>query len=142
MAKIAQNRQIALCSLWSFNQSEAGKKKQKKIVFMRPKNIVKSTNVSQSWIREIIQIVFFHLMFESVQIFGFPQIFWNSVPKSRSNIKQTVLSGTVFRKGWLNLTYSYILSRSENFILIGSAFVLNKFEYCRGDTLFEPVIYR
>ena len=28
MARITQNRRIALFSLWSFNQSEAGKKKR------------------------------------------------------------------------------------------------------------------
>ena len=39
MAKITQNRRIALFSLWSFNQGEAGKKKKRKIVFMIAKTI-------------------------------------------------------------------------------------------------------
>ena len=44
MARITQNRRIGLFLLWSFNQSEAGKKKwnniylmKRKIVFMRTK---------------------------------------------------------------------------------------------------------
>ena len=32
MARVTQNRRIALFSLWPFNQSEAGKKKKKKDV--------------------------------------------------------------------------------------------------------------
>ena len=31
MAKITQNKRIALFSSWSFNQSESGKKKKKKV---------------------------------------------------------------------------------------------------------------
>ena len=31
MAKITQNRRMALFSTWSFNQSESGKKKEKKV---------------------------------------------------------------------------------------------------------------
>ena len=64
VARITQSRRIALFSLWSFNQNEAGgkqKKKKKKeeetrcsniylmkrkIFFMIAKNIIKSTNVS------------------------------------------------------------------------------------------------
>ena len=86
-------------------------------------------------------------MFESIKIFGFLQNFLNSVPNRRSNIRQAVLFGTGFSKRMVLLkviishVYSYIFSQSENFIHIGWAFVLNKFEYCRGDTLFEPLIY-
>ena len=41
----------------------------------------------------------------------------------------------------ISRVYSYIFSPSENFIHIGLAFVLNKFEYYRSDTLFETLIY-
>ena len=33
--------------------------------------IIKSTNISQAWIKEIIQIVVFHLMLASIQNFVF-----------------------------------------------------------------------
>ena len=86
-------------------------------------------------------------MFESIQILGFLQNFWNSVPNSRSDIRQGVLFGTGFSKRMAELkvtisrAYSYSFIRSGNFIHIGWAFVLNKFEHCRGDTLFETLIY-
>ena len=34
MARITQNKQIALFSLWSFNQSEAGKRKKDVEIFV------------------------------------------------------------------------------------------------------------
>ena len=37
MARITQNRRIALFSLWSFNQSEAGKKNDVKTIKMKYK---------------------------------------------------------------------------------------------------------
>ena len=42
MARITQNRQIAVFSLWSFNQSEAGKRKKRmqKYLFNEKKNIM------------------------------------------------------------------------------------------------------
>ena len=86
--------------------------------------IIKSTNISQTWIKEIIQIVVFHHVLASIQNFDF-QNFWNSVPNSRSNARQVILSGTGFSKMmvWIKVSssriYSYILSRSENFIHIG-----------------------
>ena len=53
MARITQIRRIALFSLWSFNQSEAGKKRIWKYLFNEKKNvlydsesIIKSTHVS------------------------------------------------------------------------------------------------
>ena len=38
---------------------------------------------------EIIEIVVFHLMIESFQIFGFFSNFWDSVPDSKSDIKRS-----------------------------------------------------
>ena len=53
MARITQNRRIALFSLWPFNQSEVGKKKMEKYLFNEKKNIlydsqntIKSSNIS------------------------------------------------------------------------------------------------
>ena len=42
MARITQNRQIAVFSLWSFNQSEVGKRKKRmqKYLFNEKKNIM------------------------------------------------------------------------------------------------------
>ena len=104
MAKITQNRQVALFPLRSFNQSQAGKRKKKgcrNICLMNRKicdsqSIIKSTNISYIWIREIIHMVVFYFMFESIQISGFVKKFWISVRNSRSNIIQTLLSGTGF----------------------------------------------
>ena len=67
------------------------------IFFMIP-NTYKSTNISKIIIREIIQIVVFHHMFESIQFSGFPQNFRNFVPNNRSNIRQVILSSTGFSK--------------------------------------------
>ena len=68
-------------------------------------------------------------MFERTQIFWFSSKF----------LRQAVLSGIGFSKRRLKVTiscvYSYIFSGSENFIHIGWAFDLNKFEYCGGDTV-------
>ena len=120
---------------------------EKKNIVYDSQSIIKSTHISQIWIREIIEIVVFHLMLESIQISGFLNNFWNSVPNSRSNIRQTLLSGTGFSKRMVQLkkiisrVYSHIFSWSENFIHIGWALVLNKFEYWGCDTLFEPLIY-
>ena len=89
----------------------------------------------------------FHLTFESIQISGFLKNFWNFILNSNSNIRQTFLSGTGFLKRmvWFKKTHSrvcsHIFSPSKNFIHICWAFVLNKFEDCRGDTLCESVIY-
>ena len=154
MARITQNRRITLFSLWPFNQSEARKKRMQKYLFNKKKNIlydsqsiIKSTHISYIWIIEIIQIVVFHLVFGSIQISVFLNNFWNSVPNSRSNIRQTLLSGTGFLERMVQLkktilrAYSHIFRWSENFIHMGWAFVLNKFEYCRRDTLLEPLIY-
>ena len=86
-------------------------------------------------------------MFESIQISGFLKHFWNSVPNSKSNIRQTLLSGIGFSKRMVQLKktfsciYSHIFSWSENVIHIGWAFVLNKFEYCSGDKFYESLIY-
>ena len=53
MARITQNKQITLFSLWSFNQSEAEKKRmwkysinEKKNVLYDNQSIIKSTHVS------------------------------------------------------------------------------------------------
>ena len=40
MARITQNRRMALFSLCSFNQSEAGKKKMRKYLFNEKKSIL------------------------------------------------------------------------------------------------------
>ena len=135
MARITQNRRITLFSLWPFNQSEARKKRMQKYLFNKKKNIlydsqsiIKSTHISYIWIIEIIQIVVFHLVFGSIQISVFLNNFWNSVPNSRSNIRQTLLSGTGFLKMMVQLkktisrVYSHVSSRSENFIRIGWAY--------------------
>ena len=117
-----------------------------KYLFNKKTNIrYDSRSIIQS--TQVIQIVVFHLMFESIQISGFLNNFWNSVKNSRSNTRQTLLSGTGFSKRIVQLkktiarVYSHIFSRSKNFIHIDWAFVLNKFEYCRRDTLLEPLIY-
>ena len=39
MARITQNRQIALFSLWSFNQSEAGKKTRRRNICLMKRKI-------------------------------------------------------------------------------------------------------
>ena len=84
-----------------------------------------------------------HLRFQSTQISGFLKIsenFWNSVPNSRSKIRQTLLSGTGFSKNKVYLKKNisrfnfHIFSRPEKFIRIDWTFVLNNFEYCRRDT--------
>ena len=54
MARITQNRPIALFSLWSFNQSKAGKEKkdveifalQKEKILYDNQSIIKSTHIS------------------------------------------------------------------------------------------------
>ena len=100
----------------------------------------KSTNFSKIW---IIQIGVFHLIFESIPFFGFLQKFLEFCSK----IRQDTLSGTGFSENMvyinvnISVVYSYIFNRSENFTHIGMEFILNTFEYCRGDTLFKPLIY-
>ena len=86
--------------------SESSKKKkdikhlfnEKRNILYDTQHIIKSTNISKIIIREIIQIVGFHHMFESIQFSGFPQNFRNFVPNNRSNIRQVILSGTGFSK--------------------------------------------
>ena len=64
-------------------------------------------------------------MFESIEIFCFVKKFWNSVPYSRSYIRQTTLSGTGFSKRMaqrevtISHIYSYVFCLSENVIYIG-----------------------
>ena len=88
-----------LFSLSSFNKSQTGKKdEEKKNILYDSQNIIKSTNMSKIWIREITPIVVFHHMFESIQVSGFLKNFWSSVPNSRSNVRQSLLSGTGFSK--------------------------------------------
>ena len=76
IARITQNRRIALFTLWFFNQNEAGKKIYKYLFHERKNNLydsqsmIKPTNIFKIWVREIIQIVVFHLRFKSIQIFG------------------------------------------------------------------------
>ena len=49
-------------------------------------------------LREIIQIVVLHFMFESTQILGFLKNFCNSIPNSRLNVRQAVLVRCFFSK--------------------------------------------
>ena len=47
---------------------------------------------------EIIQIVVFHLMIESIQIFGFFKIFGILFQIASPILREALLSGSVFRK--------------------------------------------
>ena len=57
MARITQNRWIALFSLWYSNQSEAGKKRMENYLFNEKKNILYDSQ-STIWIFKFHQDVF------------------------------------------------------------------------------------
>ena len=69
MTGVTQSRRIALFSLWSFNQGDSGGE---------CKNIC--------------------LIFKNIQIFGFPQNFWNSFQNNRSNITSHFVQYCFFEK--------------------------------------------
>ena len=70
-------------------------------------------------------------MFESIRILDFLLNFWNTVPNSRSNIRQAVLCGPGFSKriSLLKVTISransYNFSGSENLISARNFFLTN-----------------